>query len=229
MSTFSDYIFLVLAPVSLISEFLLLYGFLRLKELRAHPEILIFWECIAQIIFDAHWFTGISFIKIHVSDFACQFLGSLCVYFYILSWDYNVLLSIEILLKILNPHRTGYVRRRFWYHSISHLTSLAIFIALMVGENNGNSVLNTCFVESRTVYELVILIPAIVHFPVCIGITAYTFWLSHNTFYVPYLKYHMVVVCVFAGCWLPPSLLHGLNYRGFGVQVPEWLAVVNDR
>ena len=219
----------ILAPISIVSELLIFYGFIRIKELRKHPEIMIFWQCCSQLILDLHWFTGIEVLKAKLSDSVCQFLGAFCMYFYYLSWDYTLLLSIEILQKILNPYNTGYKKRRIWYQVISHLTSLVVFIVLMTGDNNGNSIMLTCFVENRSVYELFVLIPGLLHFPLCIGITGYTFWISYNTFYVSYLKYQMLVVVSFAIGWIPIAIVHGINYKNFHVDIPFWLLFVFDR
>ena len=201
----------VFAPISVISESFLLYGFIRLHQIKEHPEIMIFWQCLSQIILDIHWFTGIAKINQTLSSSGCKFLGSFSVYFYFLSWDYTLLLSIEILLKILKPHLTGYNKRRVWYHVISHLTSLVLFIVLMSGDNNGDSIMTTCFVEKRSVYEIIIFLPVVIHFPLCAGVVLYTIYMSHNTFYVDYLKYHMLVVMAFAIAWVPIGIVHGLN------------------
>lgn len=219
----------ILAPISVVSELLLFYGFIRIKHLRKHPEIMIFWQCCSQIILDIHWFTGIELFKAQLSDKMCQLLGAFCMYFYYLSWDYNLFLSIEIFLKILNPHNTGYKKRRIWYQAISHLTSLIVFIILMTGQNNGSSIMKTCFVQNKSVYELVVLFPALLHFPLCIGITSYTIWISYNTFYVSYLNYQMLVVVAFALGWVPVAVVHGINYKGFDVEIPFWFLLVMDR
>lgn len=216
-----------LGPISVVSECILLYGLLRLRQIREHPEIMIFWQCVSQLILDLHWFTGIEIFKAVLTDFECQFLGSVSMYFYFLSWNYTVLLSIEILMKILYPHETRYIKRRIWYHSVSHFTSLAVFIILMIGDNNGSSIMKTCFVENRSVYELVVILPIFIHFPLCIGITTYTICISYNTFYAQYLKYHMLVVFAFALCWVPISIVHGINYSGFHTTIPLWALIVN--
>ena len=218
----------ILAPISVVSELILIYAFLRIKHMRRHPEIMIFWQCCSQLILDIHWFTGISPFKSHLTASTCQFLGSFCIYFLYVSWNYNLLLSIEILLKILNPHTTGYHTRRVWYQIVSHLTSLVVFIVLMSGDNNGNSIMETCFVQDRSVYELVVVLPAIVHFPLCIGIICYTIWISYGTFYVNYLKYHMLVVIAFSIGWVPVSLVHWASYAELYEQIPFWVVLVVD-
>ena len=218
--------YMFLAPLSVTSEFILIFGFWKLKQFKDHPEVMIFWQCLSQIILDVHWFTGIETIKSTFTDEECLFLGAFSVYFYYLSWDYSLLLSIEILLKILNPHKTGYKARRFWYHAIAHLTSMSIFISLMVSKTNGNSIMKTCFVQENSVYELLILLPALIHFPLCAGIIGYTLYISHNTYFAPYLKYHMLVVATYAASWVPIALVHGLSYSYFEVTVPIWFIYV---
>lgn len=218
--------YMVFAPLSVSCEFVLIYGFWKLRQFKDHPEVMIFWQCISQIILDIHWFTGIEYIKGSLSDEACLFLGAFSVYFYYLSWDYSLLLSIEILLKIMNPHKTGYKRRRFWYHAISHITSMVVFVVIMVSQTNGNSILATCFVQRHSAYELVILAPALLHFPLCALIIGYTLYISNGTYFAPYLKYHMLVVAAFSASWVPIALAHGLCYDYFEITVPVWFIYV---
>jgi hypothetical protein len=210
----------IFAPLSFISECILLYAFIRLKQLKDHPEIMIFWQCISQIILDVHWFTGIDSVKSSLSDFSCKFLGAFFVYFYYLSWDYTLWLSLEIYLKIVNPHKTGYKKRMIWYHSLSHLSSAIIFTMIMITNTNGNSILTTCFVEGHTILEFIVLFPVLFHFPMSIGIILYAIYISYGTFYVNYLKYHMLVVVAFSISWVPGGLAHGLNYRDFHITIP---------
>ena len=217
----------VLAPISVVSEILMIYGFIRLNQIKQHPEIMIFWQCLSQFILDIHWFTGISTVKENLGDRGCQFIGAFCVYFYFLSWDYNLLLSIEILLKITQPHKTNYSRRMVWYHVVAHLSSLVFFILIIIGSTNGTSVMKTCFIEGKTNIELVVFIPAAFHFPLCAGIVIYTLWISFNKFYIQYLKYHMFVVGTFAFSWLPIAFVHFLNFKDFDVNIPSWFFFVN--
>ena len=213
-----------LAPLSVICELLMLYSFLRLKQLKRHPETLVFWVCCAQLILDLHWFTGIPSIRNSLKDYQCQFLGSLCIYFYILSWNYNLLLSFEILIKIRYPHQTNYKSRQIWYHVISNLISLAAFLVLMTGDNNGGSLSGTCYVQSKSQYEIISALPLFFQFPLCICFTAYTIWISYSTFYAQYLNSHMLVVVVFGISWIPGSVMHVLD--AFHVDIPVWYATV---
>ncbi|OMJ75768.1 hypothetical protein SteCoe_25037 [Stentor coeruleus] len=215
--------YMALAPISVFSECLLLYGFYKLREFKAHPEVLIYWQCLSQLVMDIHWFTGIEYIRSSMPQISCMLLGSFSVYFYFLSWDYTVLLSIEILLKIRNPHETKYKQRRFWYHTISHATSFIIFLFLIFkGDNNGKSIMKTCFVQARSLYELIVFIPVFIHFPICVVVTVYTIYISYNTFYLKYLKYNILVVIAFSIAWIPIGLVHGLSYNGFDIELPFW-------
>jgi hypothetical protein len=218
--------YLILAPLSVLSEGLLIYFFWRVNQFKDHPEIMIFWQSLSQIIFDIHWVTGVKSIKSSLSPFECCFLGALCIYFYFLSWDYNLCLSIEILLKILYPHQSDYKTRLIIYHLTSHLTSLIIFIILLTSKTNGDSVLSTCFVQSYTRYEIIVMIPSVIHFPLCIMIIGYTIYVSYNTYYANYLKFHMLVVLTFSITWVPVGLAHGIISINSKVKMPFWFVCV---
>lgn len=221
--------YLFLAPLSVTSELILIYAFWRVNQFKDHPEIMIFWQCLSQIILDIHWVTGIDRVKSSLSSDECCILGALCIYFLYVSWDYNLFLSIEILLKILNPHKTQYKFRLILYHLLSHLTSLAVFMVLVTSGTNGDSVLTNCFVQKFSRYEVIILLPAVIHFPLCIGIILYTIYVSYNTYYANYLRYHMLVVFTFAITWIPVSLAHGIGFLDPGVRVPVWFVAVRFR
>lgn len=227
METLTQVCYMILAPLSVISESILIYGLWRLKQYKNHPESLIFWQCLAQIIIDIHWFTGIETFHQTITEFECLFLGAFSVYFYYLSWNYILILAVEILLKILNPVKTGYKKRRIWYHILAHLSSLFVFIILLISGTDGESVMKTCFVEHQSIYEVIIGFPVIFHFPLCTGITLYTLYILSGTFFIHYLKYHLLVVSVFSLSWLPIGIIHGLNYSGFGVNIPLWAIYVS--
>lgn len=218
--------YLFLAPLSVTSEILLIYTFWRLSQFKDHPEIMIFWQCLSQIILDIHWVTGVKSIKSSLSPFQCCLLGAVCIYFYYLSWAYNLFLSIEILLKISQPHETHYKRRLLYYHIISHLSSLIIFLIIITSKTNGDSLMSTCFIEKHSQYESIILIPALFHFPLCVGIVLYTIYISYNTYYAIYLKYHMLVVLTFSITWVPVGLAHGIVSLNPETIIPLWFICV---
>lgn len=216
--------YLVLAPISLLCEGILLYGFIRLRQIKYHPEILIFWQSLSQLIMDMHWFTGIDQVKNQISGDTCRIIGAFSIYFYFLSWDYTTLLSIEIFIKFRHPENTNYEKRRLWYHLGSHLTSLAVFLWVILDKsNNGRSIMQTCFSQENKVYELAIMAPALLHFPICVVITGYSWYISYGTFYRSCLKYHMLVVAAFIVGWVPIAIVHGLTYNNFHAAGPLWV------
>jgi hypothetical protein len=226
MLNLTELCYSILAPLSLLSQLLLIYSFFKLNQIKNHPEIMIFWQCISQIAIDVHWLTGIEAIKSSLTDEVCLFLGSFSVYFYYLSWDYNLFISIEILLKVRNPHEESYKGRKFWYHFLAHLSSSAVFITLMLSGTNGKSLLNTCFIEKETIYELVFVAPALFHFPLCMSLTFYTLYLSYGTHFKPYLFTHMLVVATFSVSWVSVALFHGISYLEGSKYPPEWFVYV---
>ena len=214
----------IMAPISLVSQLILIYGYLRIRKMRKHPEIMIFWQCISQSVTDLHWITGYSELHNSLSPYGCKVLGAFFAYCYFLSWDYILFLSIEILIKLKDPLNCNYTTRILFYHLFSHISSLIIFIVLSaVSNNNGSSVINTCFVQQRSVYELLILVPALIHFPICLFVCCYTLWMSRYIKHSNYAAYHVYIVAAFCISWLPGSLAHGLQYRGFDLENIVWL------
>lgn len=201
------------SSISILSQLVLIYGFFRVKVMKKHPELLVVWQCISQIILDSHWLTAISDINEFVSDW-CQSIGAVFVYFYYISWDYILFLSLEILIKLRNPLNCNYSKRLQIYHMIAHLISLGIFSALVsVNNNDGKSVVGTCFVQKGSIYELIVFFPVLFHVPVCLGIAIYTFWVGRKNRTALQFKHHNLVVFVFTICWGTGALDHGLSYH----------------
>jgi hypothetical protein len=46
--------------LSLFSDIVLIYIHIKIPSFREHPGSLIMGQCIANILLDLHWFTGIS-------------------------------------------------------------------------------------------------------------------------------------------------------------------------
>jgi hypothetical protein len=212
----------VLGPLSFLSELILIYSFWKLNQFKHHPEILVFWQCFSQMIVDLHWLTGITWVHHSLEGSGCLILGGVFLYFYYLGWDYTLWLSVEILLKLLNPQNTGYDKRRIFYHLLSHGSSLAVFITIAVSGTNGESVMKTCCVENGSAYEFFMAFPVVFHFPICAWIVGYSIFISSNTFYANHLKYHMIVVATFSLTWFNMGLIHGLNYKGFHIKKSTW-------
>ncbi|OMJ84765.1 hypothetical protein SteCoe_14018 [Stentor coeruleus] len=212
--------YIFLAPISSICGLFQVYGFYKLNLVKEHPEILIFWQCISQLILDIHWFTGIPYIQKHIGDIPCRLLGDFFVYFYYLSWNYTVFLSVEILIKINNPYDINYKKRTLWYHLISHALSICIFlvIAIYPNDNHGKSILGTCFVQKGTFFELIIIIPDLIHFPIATGLIFYTIYISHKAREIMnYLRYIIYVVIAFSIAWVPVGIVHGIHFYAFNI------------
>lgn len=201
------------SSISILSQCFLIYGYFSVNIMKRHPEALIIWQCISQIILDAHWYTGIGSIYDLISDY-CQSIGAVFAYFYYLSWNYILYLSIEILIKIKDPLNCNYSKRLQMYHMIAHLISLSVFgVLVAVPNNDGRSIVSTCLVQRGSVYELFIFFPVIFHVPICFGIGIYTLWYVKKQKKSFQLRYHNLVVLAFSLCWGVGALDHGLSYH----------------
>ena len=219
----------ILAPISLLSQLILIYGYIRIKDLRQHPDMLTFWHCVSESIVDLSWITGIAQVHKYLSGPTCQFIGAFFMYFYFLHWDYMLFLSLEILIKVKDPLNCKHNQRVKFYHIISNLLSLGIYIWLSVAkDNNGKSGLKTCFVEQESIYELLILVPSLIHLPVMIGICLYILWASRKLRHSSYAKHHIYVVTTFVITRIPVCLADGLNYEKFNIDNMKELNYVGD-
>ena len=203
----------ILSPISLLSQLILIYGYVRIKKLRQHPDMMTFWHCVSESVLDLSWIVSISSI---IPSPSCQYIGALCVFFYFLNWDYILFLSLEILIKVTDPLNLNFKRRVMIYHIVSILTSLVIAIALSsVNNNNGKSGFQTCFVERGSPYEIIILVPTLFHLPVCMCTCCYIVWASSKIRHSTYARHHIYVVSAFFLTKIPASVVDGLHYKEF--------------
>jgi hypothetical protein len=102
-----------------------------------------------------------------------------------------------------------------------------VLLWVVIGQDNdGESIMKTCFSQESKTYELAIMAPALLHFPICVVITGYSWYISYGTFYRSCLKYHMLVVAAFIVGWVPIAIVHGLSYENFDIHPPEWIISV---
>ena len=220
----------IIAPISLISQLILIYGYVRVKKMREYPEILVFWQCVAQSVMDLHWITGVPQIHSLISSVSCQIFGAVSAYFYLINWDYILCLSIEILIKVKDPFNSNYKNRVLIYHICCHFSSLLVLIMLCsVDNNNGSSSMMTCFIEHGSPYTLIMLIPELVHTPICTICCTYTLWVSRGSKHANYTRYHIYVVFVFILSFVPAGLADSLGFTGFHVGKMEYLGYVSGR
>jgi hypothetical protein len=226
MSLLATISYAITAPISIFCQVFLIYSYLRVKQMKKHPESLIILQCISQIILDIHWLTGISTVNSALGAVGCQTLGAFFVYCYFICWDYILCLSLEILIKIRDPLNTSHKRRMAFYHVFSHTTGLTVLCLLAIAkDNHGGSLVGTCFVRSQSIYELIVLVPIVVHMPVCLYVSCYIFWLTRKSEIASRLKHHNYVVFAFSVCWGINGIAHGLNYEGFRL---HHLSVLDD-
>lgn len=151
LSELQVYSYTVLGLVSLAAGLVLLVAYVRVKVLREPPGMLIFWQCVGQTMVDFHWvYAGLYYLSTsyrphrHISDsFSCRLTGLISLYFYFLTWNYTLCLSFEIYCKVRNPLRHSYRRKSLMYHSMSHISCIALVAVIGATNASGVSVSHT--------------------------------------------------------------------------------------
>ena len=207
-----EVLFICGTTMSVLSQLFLIYGYLKLKCMKKHPEQLIFWQNFSQMVLNLHWLTGVQEIYDYVSPY-CQEIGAVTLYFYYLCCNVILFLSIEIAIKLKNPLNCNYKIRLGVYKVLSQAICITCFCVVMFSHNNdGKSIYGTCLVQHNTVYDLLVFVPFMVHSPICLVLSLYTFWRTHGKRKVRNLRYHNYVVIVFSICWGFGALFHAFAY-----------------
>ncbi len=201
----------VLAPMSLLSGLLLLVLFILVQELRLQRGWLVLWQCFAQSLLDLHWMSTSHFFSHSKNKALCQVIGTVSVYSLLLAYNYTAALSYVIVAYLRRPLRS--VESSIWsLHASCHALAAAAALAAMGTENIGTSIMTTCFIASRTPGEVIMMVPLVVHTPVCLLACAYALRKYRRQYALrQFIWKHVLVVLVFASMWTLPSLLHFLN------------------
>jgi hypothetical protein len=101
----------------------------------------------------------------------------------------------------------------------------------------GDSIMTTCFVESKSwaeypIYRVLLLSPLMFITPLTLGAVYYTFFKykkQQDEQYKRYITRHIAVVVVFSIAWLPVALLHFWNARIISGHPPVALKEVISR
>ena len=134
-----------LAPLSLCSEILLLYFYSTRPYLRKSPGDLVLWQMLGQLVLDIGWlYSGYRYVATgHMLDNpACHAIAVTTIYAMVVVSGSNVLLAIEILVKLSRPFDEAAKHRKTVYLVVLHAAAMVItllaacFGALSVTSSN---------------------------------------------------------------------------------------------
>jgi len=146
----------------------------------------------------------------------CMFIGAVGVYAYFLAFMYTVCMSWVIIQSLRNQVYKENMKNWEWrMHLLPHAVSLVLVIPVLAGSGMGNSIMETCFVQSQSWAEysphrVLLLLPLIVFIPWVIGAVSYAL-LKYKTEYKKFIIRHLAAVIVFSMAWFPVALLHFWN------------------
>jgi hypothetical protein len=81
-------------------------------------------------------------------------LGGLTVFTFYAVWMYTFSLSVELLLKTVNPQSSHYSINPFIYHCFNHAVASTAAVLALVYHSTGESVMYTCSTTSSEIIEL---------------------------------------------------------------------------
>jgi hypothetical protein len=201
----------VFSVFSSLCEMLLIFGFLKLNELKKHPGSLIVLQCIFQLILHLHWFT--IFPLFRENEHLCIFLGSVAVFAFEAAWECNLFICIEVLRMLQDPRDAGIKLRIRNYTIALIITGVCCVLILNIPGQKGQSGLGTCFIEEGSRYEIIAAFPLLILLP-CILIISYSFWKYHtNSSTIATLKYNLYVVISLLISLGPSAVFDGFDFK----------------
>lgn len=201
----------LLAPISLLSGLVLLVLFALVREMRLQRGWLVLWQCFAQSLLDLHWLSTSHFFSHSQYSALCKVIGTVGLYSLLLAYNYTAALSYIIIVYLRRPLRS--VESSIWgLHAACHGLAAAGALATLGADSIGTSIMTTCFIASRSPAEVVMMIPLVIHTPICLLACGYALRKYRRQYALrQFIWKHVLVVLVFASMWTLPSLLHFLN------------------
>ena len=146
----------------------------------------------------------------------CILIGAIGVYAYFLAFMYTVSMSWVLIQCLRKPIMEREVQESTgWYHILSHIASLLLVVAILAGSGMGNSVMETCFVQSQSwaeysLHRVLLLLPLTTLTPLIVWAMIYALCRYHQK-YKKFITRHTAVVVMFSFAWFPVALLHFWN------------------
>ena len=158
---------------------------------------------------------------------ACKYVGAFFAGYFLICWNYQVAISIELYMRMRRPYTVNFGNRSKIYHIVSQSIGIATFIILVLSsDNNGESIMLTCFIQDKTRYEFVLTFPLCVHTPIIGVLSIYGFCFLRGVKNINTLWVHLRFCFVFILCWMPILIIHSLNYNEFNIFTPDWFMTV---
>lgn len=201
----------LLAPISLLSGLILLVLFALVREMRLQRGWLVLWLSFAQSLLDLHWLSTSHFFSHSQYSVLCKVIGTVGLYSLLLAYNYTAALSYVIIVYLRRPLRSE--ESSSWgLHAACHGLAAAGALATLGTDGIGTSIMTTCFIASRSSAEVVMMIPLVIHTPICLLACGYALRKFRRRYALrQFIWKHVLVVLVFSSMWTLPSLLHFLN------------------
>jgi len=183
-------------------------------------------QCLTQCVLDLHWPLSIQTINKSINGIPCILLGASSCYFYFVTWNYTLGLSLEILLTIRNPFRAKSKLRNALYHSLCIGIPIPVLIVLLVDPrsdfNHDYYRHRDCYLDVS--YDLAVGIWSLiaVHIPISLGMIVYSACKVWKGSASRPVIYHSLVVVAFMISWTPISIVEGVVYFRTA-ELPNWL------
>lgn len=198
--------------LSALSELLLIYGFIKVPEIRKYPGKFILCQCIFQFFLDIHWLSSLNNLSFLHNHATCKVIGALCIAFEIQAWLCNLYICIEVVKKMNSPKLDKQKRLKV-YVFISILMFLFTVLTLSLGSQSGLSDIKTCSIEYRSYYNIFQVLTLLFFVPSCMILA---FWCLNkgksNPLLTKTLRYHIYVVITFTVSLLPSMINGALSF-----------------
>lgn len=205
--------FITCVSLSIVSEFLLIFAFIKLEQIRKYPGQFILIQTIFQLFLDIHWLSGLGSLHLSLHKQICKLIGALttCCVFH--AWTFNFFISLEVYKKLIQPKSTR--KTRFYLYFISTiLFTITILLCLLVSDQTGISLFNTCSIEAGSPYQLINLFMVVFVTLSCAYMSALCVYVGKgNKKLNGFLKYHIFVIAGFIVTLGPAATLDGLSYK----------------
>lgn len=199
--------------LSIASEALLIFAFVKLEQIRKYPGQFILIQTVFQLFLDLHWLSGLGSLHLSLHKDLCKVIGAVATCCVFHAWVFNLFISVEIYKKLTQPKSTR--KSRFYcYYGVTFLITVLILLCLLVSDQTGISLFNTCSIEAGSPYQLIYLFMVVFVTVSCVFVIVLCVHVGKsNKKLNRFFKYHFFVIAGFISTLGPAATIDGLSYK----------------
>ncbi|KAL4488388.1 hypothetical protein ABPG72_019238 [Tetrahymena utriculariae] len=218
-----QYAFLILSPISIISNLIIIILFLKYKESRKQPSDIIFFISISDLILSIHWFSSAVYAisKSQVpdnDDIFCQINSFFSITSGSIEYLYNVFFCIFLITRIRNTIK-GFRIKKSFIHFFTIIGSIGFYLLLKF---QGRAQLNlygvcsykvdsTSWIIGASIFVVYIFISWLTIYYFKKYVPNITAFVKHRTEFLQFYYFNLIFISISWSILVASNIVVGIN------------------